>query len=211
MTVTGSTMIAYLHPGVVSHNFMHSMLVTQMHKGNPEHEIVPVKSGPNLFKSRNSVARKFLASRHEWLWFVDSDMGFYGNTLENLHVVADPKERPVIGALYFGQWEDEPDGLGGWRPHKFPQLYDRHGSEYRTWSEWPDNELVRVDATGTGCLMIHRNVFKHQIFKKRDWFSPMQDLGEDLAFCRRLEKARIPIHVHTGIKTNHHKSVYLTG
>jgi hypothetical protein len=60
-------------------------------------------SSAGIVDGRNTLAA-FMCdqSEAEWLLMVDSDMGFSGDTLEQLIAVADPTERPVVGALCFG-------------------------------------------------------------------------------------------------------------
>jgi GT2 family glycosyltransferase len=204
-------MLAYLHPDTVSHNFMQSVLGMLAYEEATERhlaEIVPARcpSG-DLPRVRNSVVERFLTGEHEWLWFVDSDMGFYANTLENLLNVADPAERPVVGALCFAWADSGPDGLGGWNSQSVPTLFRWNGGTFSALVDYPRDTLVEVDATGAACLLIHRSV----LTETTDWFTPMGDLGEDMSFCRRLNELKIPIHVHTSIPTSHHKSVWLKG
>lgn len=209
-------MLAYLHPDTVSHNFMQSILgllkYEQYKPASDLGEIVPVRAGAgNIHLARNSVVRKFLASEHDWLWFVDSDMGFYANTLENLLNVADPSERPVVSALCMAYGDNGSDGLGGWDVYGFPTLFRWNadkGSYEAPRRDYPQDTLVEVDATGAACLLIHRSALKAI---KSDWFTHMGDLGEDMSFCRRLNKRKTPIYVHTAIPTSHHKSTWLKG
>lgn len=118
----------------------------------------------DLARGRNDVVLDFLATDAQWLWWVDTDMGFEPDIVERLLESADPTERPVVGALCFAQREHVSDGVGGWRPVAWPTVMDWNvidgvgGFEVR-W-DYPRNTLTRVSATGSACILIHRTVFE---------------------------------------------------
>lgn len=216
-----SALAAYLHDNDVSHSFMDSMLRLWEH--NRSSRLVTtrlaLRCGPGaLVHSRNQCAATLLDETEcDYLWLVDSDMGFDGDVVARLVDAADPLQRPVVGALCTGLLETEPDGMGGWHVSTFPTLYDWHDDTgYAPRADFPVDQLVRVDATGAACLLIHRDVLAKLRAEHGDhWFDMDKTpqggpMGEDLSFCRRLNHAGIPIHVHTGIRTSHHKSVWLS-
>ena len=72
------------------------------------------RAGPlQLIDGRNKVCKAALESDAEWLWMIDTDMGFKPDTVAHLLAVADPVERPVVGALAFSLREAGSDGYGG--------------------------------------------------------------------------------------------------
>lgn len=208
-----SVMLAYLHPNTVCHNFMHSILSTIIYESErdrmQELDIVPVYSGPYLHKTRNTVVEGFLGTKHDWLWFVDNDLGFYGNTLENLLGISDIDARPVVCAPYLMPFVESPNGLGGWNIEMSSGLYmfNQDESEIHSIVNPPENTLLQVDVAGSGCMMIHKTVLSAL---GADWFSELDGLGEDVSFCKRLKSAGIPLYAHTGIPTSHQKLSWLT-
>lgn len=181
------------------------------------------RCGPGgLVEARNDVVAHFLdGSVAEWLWFVDSDMGFAPDTVDRLIEVADPVERPVVGALCFGQRETAPDGLQGWSTRMFPTLYEwarKPDGEtgFHVRRDYPVNTVVPVAGTGAACLLVHRSVC--QQIRERwgdEWFTRTrypsgQLVSEDLSFCYRVGLLGLPVLVHTGVRTNHHKPVWLS-
>lgn len=216
-----SVLAGYLHPNRVSHSFMESLWSVADYER--EHRDLlwrrfAVRSGPYLDKSRNAVARVFLdQSSCDWLWFVDTDMGFEPDTLSRLVDLADPVERPVVGALYYGQIDGKTDGMGGWETRKFPLVYSCTNGVFHEAQDFPDDSLIQVAGTGGGCLLIHRSVLEglRAAYGGDTWFDYLWDgrgerLGEDLSFFARLAEQEVPAYVHTGIKTTHHKEVWLT-
>lgn len=218
---------AYLHPGTVSQSFSDSLVRLVAH--HLTSDVVRLGSGPlalacgsgGLVQARNRVAQYFLDETDaEWLWMVDADMGFAPDTVERLVAVADRTERPVVGALCFGMRNNEPDGMGGLKVRPFPTLYDWVKTAEGTlgWTvryDYPPETVVQVGGTGAACLLVHRSVIERVRAISGDaWFDRaiLTDgtlVGEDLSFCFRLTKDNIPIYVHTGVTTTHHKDIWL--
>ncbi|WP_344457432.1 hypothetical protein, partial [Actinocorallia aurantiaca] len=140
---------------------------------------------------------------------------------DRLVASADRIERPVVGALCFAQSELTPDGMGGYVTRPTPTLYqwatDEAGrSGFAPWLDYPREELVRVAATGSAMILIHRSVLSSLLSQDGpNWYTRMttqagQLLSEDLSFCARLGAFGCPIHVDTGVKTTHLKPVWLS-
>lgn len=224
----GTVMAAYLHPNQVSHSFQDSLNrlvgydLTHLGRVIRGGGLMMMRCGSGgLVEARNNVVRHFLdQSRAEWLWLVDSDMGFAPDTVDRLVEAADPVERPVVGALCFGLKETEPDGMGGFLVRPFPTLYDWAKDHDDTFGfhirrEYDPNTLTRVAGTGAACLLIHRSVLEKIRTGAGDvWFDQTKQtdgkfVSEDLSFCYRVNALGLPVFVHTGIGTTHHKQLWV--
>ena len=178
--------------------------------------------------ARNKVAREFLKSDADWLFWIDSDMGYAPDTIAKLLAAADPVDRPIVGGLCFAMRGDVPDGLGGFRTRPVPTIYqagkDQDGFGFVPRYAYPREAVVQCSATGSACVLIHRTVFE----KVADKFGPAGQwwydravidpasvtegarvMAEDLSFCMRAAAVGCPTFVHTGVKTTHMKSVWL--
>jgi hypothetical protein len=223
-----TVLAAYLHPNTVSHSFSDSLMRLFAYDLSSSQRVV-AGGGPLMFRcgpgglveARNDVVRHFLdESQAEWLWFVDSDMGFAPDTVDRLLEAAHPTERPVVGGLCFALKETGPDGMCGFRTEPVPTLYG--------WGQKPDGEsgfavrrdyrintLTQVAGTGSACILIHRNALKAVREAEGDvWYDRVaypsgMKVSEDLSFCYRLGKLGIPVFVHTGVRTTHHKQVWV--
>jgi hypothetical protein len=225
----GLVQIAYLHPQAVSHSWHESMMRLVAYDAANDGRVVST-GGPfmircdsgGLVESRNLAVTRWLdETEHEWLWFIDTDMGFGPDTIDQLVAVADPVERPVVGALCFGLREVAYDGMGGRRVMPVPTLFDwvtspeGHLGFTPRWRYAPD-VVTQVAGTGAACLLIHRTAAEKLRAEHGDcWFDPTRygdgrRVSEDLSFCFRLGAAGIPVFVHTGVKTNHHKQVWIS-
>ena len=77
--------------------------------------------------------------------------------------------------------------------------------QYVPYDEMYSNELVEVDATGTGCLCFNMDVFK---LMQPPWFEiyDAEDgspVGEDIRFCSKLRSAGFKIFIDTSIDVGH--------
>jgi GT2 family glycosyltransferase len=209
--------IGYCHPGTVRAEFCASLLSVAMEGKTPLDSVITLEWGPNISTARNKIAADFLSrpGDPDWLLMVDTDMVFGGDALDRLIDAADPAERPVVGGLCWS-----PVDGGGPYPTMYELVEKGPGRIGFTRPRTiPEDRLVRVSATGTGFLLIHRLVLE----KVRDtsgdvaapWFrempagEPLALMGEDLTFCLRVGAAGFPVYVHTGVKVGHMKTTML--
>lgn len=217
-------LLAYLHPNDVSASFHQSLLgllgwdLTHDHRLGPWANVRCATGG--IPEGRNQVAAQMLAEPVEWLFMIDADMGFAPDTLDRLLAVADPVHRPVVGGLCFAHREQHGDGLNGFRCEARPTIYDwvEHPDGHRRFTgvaHYPVNSLMRAGATGAACLLIHRTAIEAiRDLHGPAWFDRLRGsdgslLGEDISFCVRLGAVGMPLYIHTGIKTNHHKQLWV--
>jgi hypothetical protein len=205
--------IGYVHGGTVRQEFCESLLAAVT--SGAVADVLAVASPPNISRARNQLTAMFLEDRDEpWLLMCDTDMWLPADTAPRLIAAADPVSAPVVGALCFGQrpgsaavpmmyeLRPRPDGT----PRFFPL------------EDWPEDELIAVDAASAACLLLHRGALEAVAETSGDvaapWFrqtaaGPLL-LSEDLSFCLRCRDAGVPVHVHTGVGVGHMKTVMLT-
>ena len=225
-TGDGVVQVAYLHDEHVSHSWVASMRALLDydldHGRRIERKPLNIRCRHQIAHNRNFAARLFLdKTDHEWLWFVDTDMGFEPDAVHRLLEVADPVSHPVVGGLCFALMETEYDGMGGHRFTIVPTMYrigttDTGEASFCYYGDYVDNEVTEVAATGGAFLLIHRTALEKLRAEYGDhWFDQLYDragdmVGEDIAFCGRLLRAGIVPVVHTGVKTSHHKEIWLS-
>jgi hypothetical protein len=177
-------------------------------------------SALGLIDGRNNAVRQFLElDESDWFWWIDTDMGFAPDTVDQLLAAADPTERPIVGGLAFAMLQTGPDGAGGYRTVPRPTLFDwvKTGEKesFQGRASYPTNSLVQVAGTGAACVLIHRSALAAVGEKFGTWYDQIRNpstgevLGEDLSFCLRATAAGYPIFVHTGVRTTHFKSMWL--
>ena len=168
-------------------------------------------------RSRNVVVKTFLEQTDaDWLLMIDSDERLSLETWHKLIDSAHDKDRPIVSGLVFAAFFDGDDGL---RP--VPTIYRMDPEKgLEAIDGYPIDELIEVDATGTGCLLIHRSVLldmqkQATVNQGKDWAWFVEGaidgtyFGEDLLFSKRLKSLQYKIHAHTGAILPHHKQFWL--
>lgn len=219
--------VAYVHSNEVTYSWHHSMIELVGYDLANHGRImaggyIAMRCGSDgLPEARNQAARHFLDDKTaDWLFWIDTDMGFEPDTIDRLLEAADPAERPMVGGLCFSMREDKPDGMGGWRTVPTPTVFDWANIDgqmgYAVRWDYKPNVLTRVAGTGSACLLIHRSVFETVAERHGPvWYdrvpntSTGQLISEDLSFCLRTQALQIPLFVHTGVRTTHQKPVWV--
>lgn len=218
--MTADVFAAYLHDGdQVSHSFMRSVMNTDRDLlwGGTFTGIL-TRTGA-IADSRNQATTYFLGETDaQWLWFVDTDMGWEPEALPMLLEQADPDKAPFVGAHCVALRHGDPDGAGGYRTKLQPTLYAWDGHGFRAFDPRLERStLVAVDGTGAACLLLHRTALlaMRAGMPRDEWWTPVRGederlLGEDLSFSYRAMRAGLPMFVHMGVRTTHAKRVWLS-
>lgn len=223
MTALGTVAVGFLDPGQWSHCFGQSLIDLYLTDAFGSRRMVPAGKqlrdhcqAGGIVAGRNEITRKFLDDTAcEWLFMVDSDMGFSPDTVDRLVAAADPKSRPVVGGLCFGLRRQVPGEFYGQKYLVVPTLYeyveDAGAVGFRSVVDYPRDRLVEVGGTGAACLMIHRSALEKVRAKFGDaWFEQVTHptgttFSEDLSFCVRLAACDLPVFVDTRVRTTHDK------
>ncbi len=151
-----------------------------------------VAAGKPTVSNRQEIARRFMETGREWLFWVDSDMVFQADWLCRMleTCLAHPEIKVLSGTAR----------MSGGSPR--PVLYTRSNGQYHTINKW-GKELFTVDAVGTFGMLMHRSVFE-QI--KQPWFSyevPGYGSDDAINFCKRLNAANIKIWIDPSLPFGH--------
>lgn len=151
----------------------------------------------SVAKARNQLVDMFLKSDCEYIFFVDVDLGLPNFGLKQLV----EHKLPVVGGLYFQRVP----------PHHplicYQDVFTKDFHQYIHKREYKKG-LVRVDATGAGCLLIHRNVFKQ--LRKPYFLDPPYSNSEDFYFCEKLKEKGIALYVDTDVVLTHSTETLIT-
>jgi len=159
----------------------------------PDFVVLRADNGP-IDALRNNLVKEALELGVSHLMMMDCDMVYHHQTIPRLL----SHKLPIVGALVYRRYP----------PFDPLLLKGDPVTGYESLSEWKENELIEVDATGTGCLMFDMNVFRDMPgpwFKFRD--NPITDvggvIGEDVGFCWDLRRAGYRIFVDTALPSTH--------
>ena len=186
-------------------------------KGGHFDHLVQVGNVGLTTRSRNVVVKTFLETTDaDWLLMIDSDERLSLATWHKLIDAAHDKDRPIVSGLVFAAFFDGEDSL---RP--VPTIYQMDPEKgLEAIDAYPIDKLIEVDATGTGCLLIHRSVLLDMQKQStpnqgKDWAWFVEGaidgtyFGEDLLFSKRLKSMGYKIFAHTGAILPHHKQFWL--
>ena len=214
----GGVCLAYVHSNRVSYSWHQSMMHAVLYDAGRDGHVIrggylATRYGTDgLVAARNQTVEMFLRKPAEWLWWIDTDMAFDPDALYRLLDAAHPVQRPVVGGLCFVWRESETDGMGGFRHEAIPTIYDWHNG-FAPRKNYERDALVQCAGTGCALILIHRTVFEKvgdDPYNRRLNPETGRPFGEDLSFCTRLAEHDIPLHVHTGVKTTHHKELWVS-
>ena len=135
--------------------------------------------------NRDNIAQYGLDNNCEYILMIDSDMSYPPTILPTLV----SRDKDVIGVDYYTpRWnpkEKKSDRVG-------PIIYDydRKNKGWKEWGKVDETKPFRVDAVGTGIMLIKAKVFKKL---KKPWFpffvykdrKDTRIMGEDLGFCMK--------------------------
>lgn len=230
---TRTVVVGYLHGDHLTQEFHHCLFrffIHDMWGPNLVRGFLPQMSGVQVATARNAMVTQFLDNEHaEWLWMLDSDATFAPTMLDSLLAVADPTDRPIVGALAHkvraANGDDgQPviDSHGSPEREIVPTMYralprgaDGHWIGYQE-IETYGKGLMEVDATGTHCLLVHRSVFeKIESDHPHRWFresviGPGILAGEDITFCLQARDHGFPVYVDTRLESGHVKPFIMT-
>lgn len=173
--------------------------------------------------ARSEIVRFFLEHTDgEWLWMVDTDMGFGLDTVDLMVASAVANDVPILGALCFAQKQDAALATPAFQAVRYriqPTLYEfvevkETGEKgFQSITKYRRNAFQRVAGTGAACLLMHRGALQAI---GPDPFSPItlpgaggngtsRTYSEDLSFCIRAQAAEQGLGVDTSIQTTHYK------
>jgi len=145
----------------------------------------------------------------DWLLWVDSDIVLNLDAMKLLWQTADKINRPVVSGVYFISKENE-----GTLMRPFPVLFDNITEfQIKYHHPLPENQVLKVDCAGFGFVLMHKSIVPkmREAHPSKGMFMETGDgvddhfVGEDIIFFRRMQKAGIPLHAHTGALVKHMK------
>jgi hypothetical protein len=148
----------------------------------------------------------FLKGNYDFWINIDADNPPFKNPLELVHY-----DLPIIGLptpVFHHTGKEGP----GERP-VYWNAYKAVGDAY---TEWPIKEgLQEVDAIGTGCFVLSKEVFEKEEMRKGPFLrkvlvSGVVEKGNDISFCERAKANGIKIYAHYDYPCRHFVELELT-
>ena len=153
-----------------------------------------VVSNSLVYDARNMLAAKAIDDNCDYVLWLDSDMVFGADLLENLLSCADGKD--FVSALQFKR-------VFPTTPTIYTIDDGKDQIRYKTRKEYPKNQLFKIEASGFGVALTSTKLLKDVYDSYGLPFSPNLGLGEDLIFCYRARQLGYELWCNSSIKIGH--------
>ena len=181
----------------LTNEYVHSKFVlswTLMEKPSSFSFFLPEFPG-RIDAIRNSLVEQALKSYCTHLLMMDTDQTYPVDTITKLM----SHDKPIVTAKVHRRYPPFDPILYRGSLHKFESVPDE---------EWKNNSLVRVDATGAGCVLFDLSVFENIEYP---WFEETIEkcedgrnvVGEDVGFYIKAGQAGYEIFADVSIKMGH--------
>lgn len=153
--------------------------------------------GSLIYESRNTLAKQAIATKADYIMWLDSDMTFAPDTMTRLQQHME-EGKDIVTGLYFRR-----------RPPFTPVLFktleriDEDSAKHENYDDYPDNGLFEIGGCGFGCVMTRTSVLEDVFLNYHKCFDPVCSIGEDLAFCLRARELGCKIYCDSTIKCGH--------
>jgi hypothetical protein len=150
--------------------------------------------------NRHHIFNDFLAGNEDYLLMIDSDNPPINNPLDLIELNKDVMGCPTPVWHFTGQAKGE-------RPI-YENAY-KYVPKEDAYTEWPDKVgLQKVDAVGTGCILIARRVLEHPGMRKGSNQRTLNsdgtvNKGGDIMFCETARQCGFEIFVHYNYRCLH--------
>lgn len=129
-----------------------------------------IESGTLVYLARDRIAHKAINEKFTHVLWLDSDMVFNADILEDLMFSG----KSFVSGIYHARRK-------GYASCIFKRI-DLNGVE--RFEEYP-GELFRIAACGFGCVLVSTEILSQVCLHFGTCFMPLPSLGEDIAFCKR--------------------------
>ena len=161
-----------------------------------------------VYDARNIVAANAIEAGFDRVFWMDSDMTFPKDALVRLSEAMD-EGREIISGLYFTRR----------MPNIKPVVYKKMWYEVKpdgsidtgadNYFDYPEG-IIECEAAGFGCMLTSVDLIKRVSDRFGSPFTPLECMGEDMAFCLRARMLGEKIYCDTRVKCGHIATVEIT-
>jgi len=195
--------VAILNQGTVSSGLETQMYIWMKDLGAKYiYSYFPTKySNRPISNNRNQIVKDFLRTDCDYLMMLDDDTCPLKNPLELIE-----HDKDVIGAIYPGRTNE---GII-FHIYKFGEEYPKK-LVFKQYDNSEIRGLTKIDAIGTGCVIIKRNVLEKIKRPFEDLFDEDGILvtNDDMHFCHKCRQNGFEVWTHGDYMCSHYKTVDL--
>lgn len=171
--------------------------LAELRPGDPAFEFAMAEAVGNsiIGQARDDIVQRALQWNADYIFFFDDDMIFARDAFLRLW----RHQKPFVGALAFTARPPIAPVLWKFKRSWVPEERVERIDMDCFW-DYPQDQLVKVDAIGTGVVLISTDVFKRI---PNPWFNGSLAAGEDVHLCVKCGQMGIPVYCDTSVKTMH--------
>lgn len=139
-------------------------------KDDGVHFDLDIESGTLVYCARERIARKAINEDYTHVLWLDSDMVFHEDILDDLMFCG----KQFVTGIYHARRK-------GYASTIFKKI---ELSNIQRFDEYP-SEPFRIAGCGFGCVLTDVEILKAVCLNFQTCFTPLPSLGEDIAFCKR--------------------------
>lgn len=154
--------------------------------------------GSLIYTSRNEIAKRALLDEADLVMWFDSDMVFNPDTLIRMLKLMDDRGYDMVTGVYYRRTPP-------FSPVIFKTMEIDVDKQEATWTEFDEipDEPFEVAACGFGCVLMKAEMFVSVFGTFGNMFSPIGNVGEDIAFCWRARRCGYTIYADPAIALGH--------
>ena len=156
-----------------------------------------------IHHTRNELVKKAFEAGSTHLIMMDTDQIYPEDTLMKMLAVIEKYNAKVVGTIVYRRYPPfDPLAFNIEKGGKLVKIEDK---------EIFSKEVIQVDVTGCGCILLNMEVFniiKYPWFEDKsaeivDFKSGKRGSGEDIGFCKKLHKLGYKIYIDTSVEIEH--------
>lgn len=154
------------------------------------------KIGSLVYVARDELAKAAVACNADYIFWLDSDMTFDPDILKRMMDVIQREDIDILSGLYFRRVEP-------YTPTLFEHLDVKDDIvEWKNFHHIPA-EPFEIAGCGFGCVLMKTDIAVEVQTKFNAMFTPLNGVGEDLAFCWRARQCGYRIWCDPRITLGH--------
>ena len=157
---------------------------------------VAFQVGSLIYTSRNDLAQHALKMQADYVMWFDSDMQFDPDILKRMLEIMEKNDLDILSGVYFRR-------VPPYTPVLFDELELVDGVVKHHKMDHVPEGLFEIAGCGFGCVLMKVDVLLDCIAKYRDFFSPFNQVGEDLSFCIRARECGYKIYADSSLQLGH--------
>lgn len=157
---------------------------------------VDIESGTLVYLARERIAHKAVNEGYTHVLWLDSDMVFNADLLDDLMFSGEA----FVSGVYHARRK-------GFASCIFKAI--DAGRNVERFEEYPTNTF-EIAGCGFGCVLIKTDILKSVFHAHGTCFTPLPSLGEDLAFCKRCKDIGFRLWCEPSVVCGHigHITIY---